>query len=38
LLLPIFDPTKKSRKKEKENKKIQEDTHEESLEGCPSCW
>jgi len=39
-LLPIFNSTKKSRKKrekiEKENPKIQEDTHEESLEDCPS--
>jgi hypothetical protein len=41
-LLPIFDPTKKSRKKEKkiekEDLKIQEDTHDESLEDCPSWW
>jgi hypothetical protein len=38
LLLSIFDPTKKSRKKEKKNLKIQEDTHDESLEDCPSWW
>ena len=34
-----FLPVKKLRKKiEKENPKIQEDTHKESLEDCPSWW
>jgi hypothetical protein len=39
-LLSIVNPTKKSRKEkgkiEKENPKIQKDTHEESLKDCPS--
>jgi hypothetical protein len=39
LLLPTFDPIKKSRKKiEKRKFKIQEDMYEESLEDCPSRW
>jgi len=40
LLLPIFTPQNKLRKEKENNRKrkskIQEDTHEESLEYCPS--
>jgi hypothetical protein len=36
LLLLIFDPTK-LKKRKKNKKKIQEDTHEENLKDCP-CW
>jgi hypothetical protein len=40
-LLPIFDPTKKIKKRKKIKKEILkklEDIHEESLENCPNWW